>query len=85
MTELLVFSGVIFVVVVVLMVTGAFTVEQQTRAVVERFGKFHKTAGPGLHFKIPLVDKVAGRVNLRVRELEVDVESKTKDDVFVDV
>ena len=83
MTELLVFSGVIFVVVVILMVTGAFTVEQQTRAIVERFGKFHKSAGPGLHFKIPLVDKVAGRVNHRVRELEVDVESKTKDDVFV--
>lgn len=82
-TELLVFMGVIFVVVVVCIVTGAFTVEQQTRAIVERFGKFHKTAKPGLHFKIPLVDKVAGRVNHRVRELEVDVESKTKDDVFV--
>ncbi len=82
-TELLVFMGVIFVSAVILMVTGAFTVEQQTRAIVERFGKFHKTAVPGLHFKIPLVDKVAGRVNHRVRELEVDVESKTKDDVFV--
>ena len=82
-TELLVFMGVIFVFAVILMVTGAFTVEQQTRAIVERFGKFHKTAKPGLHFKIPLVDKVAGRVNHRVRELEVDVESKTKDDVFV--
>ena len=82
-TELLVFMGVALLLVVILMVTGAFTVEQQTRAIVERFGKFHKTAGPGLHFKIPLIDKVAGRISHRVRELEVDVESKTKDDVFV--
>jgi len=68
-----------------IVVSGLFTVEQQTRAIVERFGKFQKVAGPGLHFKVPVVDRVAGRITHRVRELEVKVESKTRDDVFVDI
>jgi len=80
---MLVGLGVLVLIVVILAAMGAFTVEQQTRAIVERFGKFHKIAGPGLNFKVPFVDRVAGRVTHRVRELEVDVESKTKDDVFV--
>jgi regulator of protease activity HflC (stomatin/prohibitin superfamily) len=62
-----------------------FTVEQQTHAIVERFGKFNKVAGPGLNWKVPLIDRVAGRVTHRVRELEIAVESKTRDDVFVDL
>ncbi len=70
---------------VVVFFSGLFTVAQQTRAIVERFGKFHKIAGPGLNFKMPLIDRVAGRVTHRVRELEITVESKTHDDVFVDV
>lgn len=74
--------GLFFLIVVC---AGAFTVEQQTHAVVERFGRFHKIAGPGLNFKIPLIDSVTGRVTHRVRELEIRVESKTKDDVFVDL
>ena len=65
--------------------SGLFTVEQQTRAIVERFGRFVRTAGPGLHFKMPLIDRVAGRVTHRVRELEITVESKTRDDVFCDI
>lgn len=78
----LVIVGILFLVV---LFGGLFTVEQQTRAIVERFGKFHKIAGPGLNFKMPLVDSISGRVTHRVRELEITVESKTKDDVFVDV
>lgn len=68
-----------------LIFAGLFIVEQQTRAVVERFGRFHKVAAPGLNFKIPLIDRVAGRVTHRVRELEINVESKTRDDVFVNL
>jgi len=69
----------------IILLSGLFTVEQQTRAIVERFGRFLKIAGPGLNFKVPLIDRVAGRVTHRVRELEIKVESKTKDDVFVDL
>jgi regulator of protease activity HflC (stomatin/prohibitin superfamily) len=70
-------------VIVVLIVTGLFTVKQQTVAIIERFGKFQSTRNAGLQLKIPLVDKVAGRVSLRVQQLDVIVETKTQDDVFV--
>ena len=62
-----------------------FTVSQQTAAVVERFGKFVSIRRPGLNFKIPFIDRVVGRPNLQVRELDVDVETKTKDNVFVNI
>ncbi len=62
---------------------GLFTVKQQTAAIVERLGKFHSIRGPGLHFKIPFVDRIMGRVNLRTQQLDVAVETKTFDDVFV--
>jgi regulator of protease activity HflC (stomatin/prohibitin superfamily) len=70
-------------ILVVLIGTGLFTVKQQTVAIIERFGKFQSTRNPGLQLKIPLIDKVSGRVNLRVQQLDVIVETKTKDDVFV--
>lgn len=60
-----------------------FIVKQQTVAVVERFGRFVRNNSPGLNFKIPFFEKVAGRVSLRIQQLDVIVETKTKDDVFV--
>jgi len=62
-----------------------FLVQQQTAALVQRFGKFTRIAEPGLNFKVPFMERVAGRVNLRVRQLDVDVETKTEDNVFVKV
>ena len=66
-----------------LVMSGFFTVKQQTTALVERLGKFQGAKSPGLHFKIPFIDRVAGRVNLKIQQLDVLVETKTKDDVFV--
>ncbi len=60
-----------------------FMVKQQTAAIVERFGRFVSVRKSGLQLKIPFIDRVAGRVNLRVQQLDVIVETKTKDDVFV--
>ena len=60
-----------------------FIVKQQSAAIVERFGKFQSVRGPGLHIKIPLVDRIAGRLSLKVLQLDVVVETKTSDDVFV--
>ncbi len=60
-----------------------FTVSQQTAAVVERFGRFKKIATAGLNFKIPFIDRIAGRLSLRVQQLDVKVETKTKDNVFL--
>jgi len=62
-----------------------FIVKQQSAAVVERFGKFVSTRHSGLQIKIPIVDRVAGRLSLRIQQLDVVVETKTKDDVFVKV
>jgi len=66
-----------------LIILCAFTVKQQTFAIVERLGKFHSIKGPGLHFKIPVFDRIAGRVNMKIQQLDVMVETKTFDDVFV--
>jgi len=68
---------------VLLVLSGLFVVKQQTSAVIERFGKFIAVRQPGLHIKIPLIDKISGRISLRVLQLDVIVETKTKDDVFV--
>lgn len=73
----------ILAVVVLILLTGLFTVRQQTSAIIERFGKFKKISSAGLNFKVPLIDKIAGRVSLRVQQLDVRVETKTKDNVFV--
>lgn len=73
------------VIVLIILLTGWYTVQQQESVIIERFGRFHRIAGPGLNFKIPIIDSVAGRITHRVRELEITVESKTKDDVFVDL
>ena len=76
-------SWIVLAVLLVLIMTGLFTVRQQTVAIVERFGRFKKASRAGLNFKIPLIDQIAGRVNLRVQQLDVQVETKTKDNVFV--
>ena len=66
-----------------ILLASFFTVKQQTAAVVERFGKFHSIRNSGLQLKIPLIDRIAGRINLKIQQLDVIVETKTKDDVFV--
>jgi regulator of protease activity HflC (stomatin/prohibitin superfamily) len=60
-----------------------FVVKQQTAAVIERFGKFQSIRHSGLQLKIPLVDRIAGRLSLKIQQLDVIVETKTLDDVFV--
>ena len=76
------FGIAIFVGIIILFLLF-FTVKQQTAIVLERFGKFHSVRTPGLQFKIPIVDKIAGKVSLKIQQLDVVVETKTKDDVFV--
>nr|WP_297784301.1 SPFH domain-containing protein [uncultured Allomuricauda sp.] len=60
-----------------------FIVKQQTAVAVERFGKFHSIRNSGLQMKIPIVDRIAGRLSLKIQQLDVIVETKTLDDVFV--
>ncbi|KKT01342.1 MAG: Band 7 protein [candidate division TM6 bacterium GW2011_GWF2_43_17] len=60
-----------------------FTTEQQTKTVIQRLGKFDRIAEPGLSIKWPFIENIAGRVNLRIKQLDVKVETKTQDNVFV--
>jgi regulator of protease activity HflC (stomatin/prohibitin superfamily) len=60
-----------------------FTVDQRSTALVQRLGRFTRESGPGLHAKVPFIDSVAGRMNLRVQQLDVKIETKTEDNVFV--
>ena len=69
--------------VLIILYTGLFTVKQQSAAIVERFGRFNSIRQSGLHFKIPIIDRIAGKINLRIQQLDVIIETKTKDNVFV--
>ena len=73
----------IIIITIILIFTAAFIVKQQTAVVLERFGKFLGIRNAGLQFKIPLVDRVAARLSLRIQQLDVNIETKTNDDVFV--
>ena len=73
------FSFLLFLIII----SGIFTVKQQSAVVVERFGKFQSIRYPGLNFKIPIIDKKSRPISLKINQLDVMVETKTSDDVFV--
>jgi len=70
-------------IVLLLIFDGFFTVRQQSVAIVERFGRFKRVARAGLNMKVPMIDRVVGRPNLRIQQLDVQIETKTKDNVFI--
>jgi regulator of protease activity HflC (stomatin/prohibitin superfamily) len=79
---LLVFLAVI---ALSLAIGSFFTVRTAEAAVIARFGKFLRVAEAGLNWKWPLIDAVAGRVSLRVNQIALTMETKTKDNVFVTI
>jgi regulator of protease activity HflC (stomatin/prohibitin superfamily) len=87
LTEFPYFLTIAFVVVAFLgliaLASTFFTIQQRTSGIVQRLGRFVREAKPGLNVKIPFIDSVAGRVNLRVQQLNVKIETKTEDNVFV--
>lgn len=86
--EAIVFAVVGVVLILLLLwiaFSAIFTVNQQTAAVIEHFGRFHHIAEAGLHFKIPIVQRIRERTSLRVQQLDVRVESKSQDNVFVEL
>jgi len=76
------FFAFLFVGIIILF-SSFFTVKQQTAVVVERFGKFLSIRNSGLQLKVPIIDRIAGRVNLRIQQLDVMIETQTKDNVFI--
>jgi regulator of protease activity HflC (stomatin/prohibitin superfamily) len=84
-------SIVLFLVVIVLMAAlsialgSFFTVETAQVAVVQRLGKFARVAGPGLNWKTPFLETVVRRLSMKVQQFDVQVETKTQDNVFVQI
>jgi regulator of protease activity HflC (stomatin/prohibitin superfamily) len=79
-------TWVVIIIILLFVVSRClFVVHQQTKEIIERLGRFHRLADPGLNFKIPILDKRVWKVELRVQQLSVTVETKTKDNVFVKV
>lgn len=75
----------IIVLILLVLFSFVFIVKEQSAVIIERLGKFHKVAGPGINFKIPLIDKKASKQNLRLQQLDILVETKTLDNVFVNI
>src|ERR1041385_8385601 len=81
----LVIVAVVAIFVLGTILSGFFQVRTAEAAVVQRMGKFQRVAGAGINFKLPWLDQIAGRIDLRVQQLALDVETKTKDNVFVKI
>jgi regulator of protease activity HflC (stomatin/prohibitin superfamily) len=80
------FFGVLVVVLGLSVVLGSFfTVETAQVAIVQRLGKFARVAGPGLNWKTPVIEAVVKRMSLKVQQFDVQVETKTQDNVFVQI
>ncbi len=62
-----------------------FTISTAQVAVIARFGKFLRVAEAGLNWKWPIIDAIAGKVSLRVNQINLTMETKTKDNVFVTI
>lgn len=76
---------IIIVLLIVLLSAALFVVPQQQAYIIERFGKFLKVQFAGIHIRIPFVDRIAMKTNMRVNQLNVQLETKTLDNVFVTV
>jgi len=79
-------GAIALLVLIVFSIPGTFlTVNTAEVAIITRFGKFLRVAEPGLNWKWPFIDSVAGRISLRVNQISLTMETKTKDNVFVTI
>ncbi|MEZ7548836.1 MULTISPECIES: SPFH domain-containing protein [Streptococcus] len=78
------FFIILIIILIFLLLSAVYVVRQQSVAIIERFGRYHKTSSSGINFRLPLgIDKIAARVQLRLLQSEIVVETKTQDNVFV--
>jgi len=80
-----IFYGIAAIFIVGTLLSGFFQVRTAEAVVVQRMGKFLRVGTAGINFKLPWLDQIAGRIDLRVQQLALDVETKTKDNVFVKI
>jgi regulator of protease activity HflC (stomatin/prohibitin superfamily) len=86
------FTSLVFVLVAIVIIVGLsvvlgsfFTVQTAEVAIVQRLGKFARVAGPGLNWKTPYIEQVVRRMSMKVQQFDVQVETKTQDNVFVQI
>ncbi len=80
----LVLLAIIALLILGVIASTLYVVRQQTVVIIERFGKYQTTSGSGIHVRLPFgIDKIAARIQLRLLQSEIIVETKTKDNVFV--
>src|SRR6202021_4262836 len=84
-TALLFFTAIIVLLALSIVIGSFFTVETAQVAIVQRLGKFARVAGPGLNWKTPFIETVVQRMSMKVQQFEVQVETKTQDNVFVQI
>lgn len=77
------YLGLIAFIGLVILFASFFTVKQESAAIIERLGKFHVVRHAGLHLKIPFIDQISKRMNLRIQQLDVMIDTKTLDNVFI--
>ena len=78
------FFIILIIIFIFLLLSAVYVVRQQSVAIIESFGRYHKTSSSGINFRLPLgIDKIAARVQLRLLQSEIVVETKTQDNVFV--
>ena len=78
------FLLILFLIILGILISMLYVVRQQSVAIVERFGRYQKIATSGIHMRLPFgIDKIAARIQLRLLQSEIVVETKTKDNVFV--
>ena len=84
MQAALLFLLISFLIILGILISMLYVVRQQSVAIVERFGRYQKIATSGIHMRLPFgIDKIAARIQLRLLQSEIVVETKTKDNVFV--
>jgi regulator of protease activity HflC (stomatin/prohibitin superfamily) len=84
-TAFLFFTAIIVLLVLSIVLGSFFTVETAQVAIVQRLGKFARVAGPGLNWKTPYLETVVRRLSMKVQQFDVQVETKTQDNVFVQI
>jgi regulator of protease activity HflC (stomatin/prohibitin superfamily) len=80
-----IFGAFLIIMAFYVVMASVFTVSTAQVAIITRFGKFRKVAEAGLNWKVPLIDRVAGRMSLRVDQIKLTMETKTQDNVFVSI
>jgi regulator of protease activity HflC (stomatin/prohibitin superfamily) len=80
-----IFYAIVLFFVLSIVLGSFFTISTAQVAVIARFGKFLRVAEAGLNWKWPFIDAIAGKVSLRVNQINLTMETKTKDNVFVTI